>query len=149
MKKFAFGFILSLVFSATAFAQSGPCPTSLAVAVNPNWVCVDPGTDYLTNDPVTGAPIVSRLDLLFFAPGVDSATGAPIQTINIGKPTLTNGVAWLQRAELQAIPVGQQYRARLVAVGPDGVSGRSPESNPFGRKALQVPLAPDRVSVVP
>jgi hypothetical protein len=150
MKKIVFAIGLLLSMSASAYAQTGPCPSGTGVAANPNWICVDPAADYTTNNPVTGVPVVSRVDLLFFAPGVDTATGAPVQTINIGKPTLNaQGVAWLQRAELQAIPVGQQYRARAVAVGPDGVSARSPESNPFGRSAPQVPLAPEQISVVP
>jgi hypothetical protein len=135
-------------FSATAHAQTGACPTANTVVANPSWICLDPAADHSATNPVTGAPVVTRYDVLFFAPGVDTATGAPVQTINIGKPTLNlQNVAWLQRAELGAIPVGQQYRARVVAVGPDGVSGRSPESNPFGRTAPVLPTAPERLSI--
>lgn len=151
MRKF-FLALLGLLVYAPAYAQTGACPTSMALVVSPSWICmtpsVDPAGGHNATDPLTGQPVVARYDLLFFAPGVDTATGAPIQTINIGKPTVNaQGAAWLQRSELAAIPVGQQYRARVVAVGPNGTSPRSAESNPFGRSSLPMPSAPARVSV--
>lgn len=151
MKKLLLAILAVLVY-APAYAQTGACPSSMAVAVSPTWVCIMPSLDatggHNAVDPVTNVPVVSRYDLLFFAPGVDSATGAPIQTINIGKPTLNaQNALWLQRAELAAIPVGQQYRARVVSVGPNGTSPRSAESNPFGRSSSPSPAAPTRVSV--
>lgn len=149
MRKLILACLLSAIPSI-AFAQSGACPTATTLVTNPNWVCLEPSPDHNTLRPLTNDPAVSRYDLLFFAPGVDTSTASPVQTINIGKPTLNaQGVAWLERTELVAIPVGQQYRARAVAVGPDGVSPRSPESNPFGRTTLTVPRAPARVSISP
>ena len=152
MKKYLLAITAVLVYGAAAHAQTGACPTGTAIAVTPNWVCITPSTDPSTGhnatDTLTGQPVVSRYDLLFFAPGVDTATAAPTQTINIGKPTLNaQGAMWLQRSELAALPVGQQYRARVVAVGPNGASPRSPESNPFGRSSSPLPAAPVQVSV--
>lgn len=143
----AFFFLLAAV---PAYAQTGPCPTSLALVVNPTLICVEPSSAAAHNatNPLDTATI-ARYDVLFFAPGVDTVTGAPIQTIPIGKPALNaSGVFWVTRSELGAIPVGQQYRARVVAVGvTDLASGRSPESNPFGRSTGLVPAAPATISV--
>ncbi len=153
MKKLLF--LLFILFAAPAMAQpntAGPCPTTTALAVNPGYFCVTPSSvaeHNMPNDPLTSTAVV-RYDILFFAPGVDTATGAPVQTINIGKPALNAaGVFWVQRAELSAIPVGQQYKARVVAVGNTVASARSPESNPFGRSSTQPPAAPDAVVAVP
>jgi hypothetical protein len=148
---------------AVAQAQTGACPTATTVAVNPSgWVCITPGADYNTMHPeppiagTTSVPVVVRVDLLLFAPGVDTATGTPTQTINIGKPTLNaQGAIWVQRPEIAALPTGQVYKARAVSVGqpataggPAQVSGRSPESNPFTRAApVPAPLAPTAVRV--
>jgi hypothetical protein len=95
------------------------------------------------------AGTIARYDLLFFAPGADTATASPVQTIPLGKPSLNpSGVFWVARSELGALPVGQQYRARVVAVGATGlVSPRSPESNPFGRASGTAPVAPTAVYV--
>lgn len=146
---------LFLLIASVANAQpntAGPCPALTTLAVNPGYVCITPASvaeHNMPNDPLTSTAVV-RYDLLFFAPGVDTATAAPIQTINLGKPALNAaGVFWLQRAELGAIPVGQQYKARVVTVGNTTASGRSPESNPFGRSSTQGPGAPDGVVVVP
>lgn len=151
-RTFLFVVAILLSFASSALAQSGPCPTSTATAVNPTWVCITPASaaEHTANDPVTGLPIVVRYDLLFFAPGVDTSTGSPVQTVNIGKPTLNaQGVMWLQRSELGAIPVGQLYKARVIAIGQGTlVSARSPESNPFGRSSQQSPSAPTLVSIV-
>ena len=151
MKKIVLA-ILGVLVYAPVYAQTGSCPPGTTLAVNPQWVCITPSTDanagHNATDPLTGVPVVSRYDLLFFAPGVDSATGNAVQTINIGKPTMNaQGALWLQRSELAAIPVGQQYRARVVAVGPNGTSPRSAESNPFGRSSSPSPAAPVSVSL--
>jgi len=153
-KKIVLAFVVLVLYGRPAFAQTGACPSAMTLTVNPTWVCfmpdLDPTSGHNATDPLTGQPVVTRYDLLFFAPGVDSATGAPIQTISMGKPTLNaQNAVWLQRGELAAIPVGQQYRARVVAVGPAGTSPRSAESNPFGRSSLPLPRAPARVSVTP
>jgi hypothetical protein len=159
--------VLTLLFvfiAATVQAQTGACPTSTAVAVNPGgWVCVTPASDHATmhpTPPITGVPqvpVVVRYDLLLFGPSVtDTATGAPTQTIDIGKPTINaQGALWVQRTEISSLPLNQQYRARVVAVGqpltaggPAQVSPRSPESNPFLRLGpAPAPSAPTRVSV--
>src|SRR5690242_15411434 len=58
--KFLTVLVLALI-PALASAQAGACPTSTALAVNPNgWVCITPGTDYnFTTDPGTGpVPVV-------------------------------------------------------------------------------------------
>lgn len=151
MRKFLLVLLAVLVY-APAYAQSGACPENATLVVNPQWVCfmpsLDPTSGHDAIDPLTNTPLVSRYDLLFFAPGVDTATGNPVQTINVGKPTLNpQSAVWLQRAELGAIPVGQQYRARVVAVGATGTSPRSTESNPFGRSSSQLPAAPRSISV--
>jgi hypothetical protein len=149
MKRLVLSAIAFFAFSATANAQTGPCPTSTALVVNPQWVCVAASVDHAATDPLTGQPAVTRYDLLFFAPGVDTAIGNATQTIPVGKPTPNaQNAMWLQRAELQAIPLGQQYKARAVAVGPGGTSARSGESNPFGRSNLTAPAAPGQTSVV-
>jgi hypothetical protein len=139
--------------AAVAHAQTGACPTSTALTVNPNgWVCVTPAPDYgattLAPDGVTIVPAVVRLDLLLFAPGVDTATGTPSNTVNLGKPAANQqGAVWAQVAQVTAIPKGQQWKARVVSVGQPltaggaaQVSPRSPESNPF--LAAQPPAAP-------
>lgn len=153
MKKLLLAFLAVLVY-APAYAQTGACPSGMTVSVNPTWVCImpdiSPTNGHNAIDPVTLQPVVTRYDLLFFGPGVDSATATPTQTINIGKPTLNaQNALWLQRSELAAIPLGQQYRARVVAVGPNGTSPRSAESNPFGRSSNPVPAAPTLVSIPP
>ena len=139
-----------LALSTPAAAQTGACPADLTLSVNPTSVCVTPSSAAAHNatDPLSATTIV-RYDLLFFAPGVDTSTGSPVQTVDLGKPALNaQGAFWLQRAELGAIPVGQQYRARVVAVGATGgVSARSPESNPFGRATAGTPTAPTSVAI--
>lgn len=140
-----------LLCAAPAFAQTGPCPTATDLVANPSWICVTPSSvaeHNVPTDPLVAASI-ARYDLLFFAPGADSATAAPVQTVSLGKPALNaQGVFWLQRSELGAIPVGQAYRARVVAVGATGVvSARSPESNPFGRATTGGPTAPTALVV--
>ncbi len=147
MRKLLFGLVYLAVASA-AQAQpntAGPCPSVTTLSVNPQWMCIEAPTTHTVTDPLA-SNYIDRYDLLFFAPGVDTATGSPVQTINIGKPALNvANVMWIQRAELGAIPVGQQYRARVVAVGLSASSGRSPESNPFGRSGTSTPTAPGRV----
>jgi hypothetical protein len=142
-------FILALL-PAAALAQTGPCPTDTDLAVSPTHACVAAGSVTEHNNPGTAlVPAVARYDLLFFAPGVDTATGTPVQTIPLGKPALNaSGAFWVSRAELLALPVGQAYRARAVAVDTSGrVSARSPESNPFGRPSGTAPVAPTAVYV--
>ena len=153
MKKLLLAFLALLVY-APAYAQTGACPASTTLSVGPTWVCIMPDVSATNGhnalDSLTGQPVVSRYDLLFFGPGVDSATGTPTQTINIGKPTLNaQNALWLQRSELSSLPVGQQYRARVVAVGPNGTSPRSAESNPFGRSSNPTPAVPVLISVPP
>jgi hypothetical protein len=134
----------------SASAQTGPCPTALDLAINPTVICVIPSStaDHLRNDPLDTATI-ARYDVLFFAPGVNTATGTPVQVVNVGKPALnTDGVFWVTRSELASIPLGQQYRARVVAVNAsNAASARSPESNPFGRPTGTAPAAPSDLRV--
>ena len=152
-----------LLTASTAKAQTGACPTGpLTPSVNPSgWVCITPAADYTSThtgpDGTTQVPTVVRMDLLLFGPTVtDTATGTPTQTINIGKPTRNaEGAVWVQRTELAALPVGQTYKARAVAIGQPltaggaaQVSARSPESNPFMRLApAPAPLAPTAIRV--
>lgn len=162
MRKLVLAALLLLATSLPAYAQTGACPTSTALVVNPSgWVCITPATDYMTNtQDSTGAtvPVVVRLDLLLFGPTkTNTATDAPDQTINIGKPTRnTSNAVWVQRSEISSLPMGQTYKARVVAVGQPAtaggaaqVSGRSPESNPFLRPfpSPPAPLAPLAISV--
>lgn len=162
MKRLLLPLLVILATASAAQAQTGACPTSTALTVNPGgWVCVTPGPDYTTThlgpDGTTQLPNVVRMDLLLFGPAVtDTATGAPTQTIDIGKPARNaQGAVWTQVTALTTLPVGQQYKARVVAVGqpataggPAQVSGRSPESNPFLRVAPSpAPTAPTAVAV--
>lgn len=155
--------LLFSLFAVTAEAQTGACPTGSTLAVNPGgWVGITPGSDYNTthlgSDGTTQLPNVVRMDLLLFDPSkTNTASDAPTQTINVGKPTRNaQGCVWVQVAEISTIPVGQQYKARVVAVGQPltaggaaQVSARSPESNPFLRVAPSpAPLAPTAVSVL-
>jgi hypothetical protein len=138
-----------VALASPAAAQTGTCGADTTLVIGPTWICgeVVPAEHAKTNPLDASTP--ASYALLFFAPGVDTATGAPVQTINIGKPVLNaQGAFWLQRAELAAIPLGQAYRARMVAVNAAGqVSARSPESNPFGRPTAGVPVAPTHVGV--
>lgn len=153
---------LAGAFCAPVHAQTGACPTSAALAVNPSgWVCltIDVADYNATYDadgsgPGAAVPAVTRLDLLLFAPGKNTATDAADQTINIGKPTPNaQGALWVQVAALASLPLGQTWKARAVAIGqpltagaPAQVSARSPESNPFLRP-LQPPAPPVPASV--
>lgn len=154
--------LISSLFAAPASSQTGSCPVTTGLTTNPSgWVAIPPGPDYtLTHaDPSGGTtplPNVVRMDLLLFGPSVtDTATGAQTQTINIGKPAVNaQGCVWVHVPAITAIPVGQQYKARVVSIGQPNaagvaqVSGRSPESNPFIRLAPSpAPLAPLGVSV--
>lgn len=142
-----------------AHAQTGACPTGTAVVVTNGNVCITvDAVDYMaTFDPGTGSvPTTVRLDLMLFAPGVNTATGTPTQVINIGKPAVNpQNAVWIVVPAVTSVPVGQQYKARVVAVGqpltaggPAQVSARSPESNPFLRLAPSpAPPAPTAVAV--
>lgn len=153
---------LLVAAAATAQAQTGPCPSSTALVVGPRGdVCVTPAPDYnataLGSDGVTQVPIVVRLDLLLFGPTkTNTATDAPDQTISLGKPSrdAVNNSVWANVPALTTLPLGQTYKARVVAVGqpataggPAQVSGRSPESNPFLRPVPSVPAPTAPVSV--
>jgi hypothetical protein len=153
LKRYA---ILSVVLggvcvASPAFAQTGACPSATDLAPNPTHACGIPSSVAEHNQPANPleAGTIASYEILFFAPGVDTATAAPVQTIAIGKPALnTSGVFWVARAELAALPVGQAYRARLVAVGATGIrSARSAESNPFGRASGTAPVAPTAIFV--
>lgn len=135
-----------MCFAVSAAAQTGACPTTTALQVNPTWVCVVASTDH--NATELGQPKLVSYELQFYAPGVTPATGTPTQVVNIGKGTPNaQGAIWLQRSEVGAIPVGQAYKATVTAIGQGGlVSARSPESNPFGRTSA--PAAPPTVVVV-
>jgi hypothetical protein len=143
--------LILLALPALATAQTGPCPSATDLAPNPTHACVIPSSVAEHNVPANPleAGTIARYDLLFFAPGADTATATPVQTIPVGKPTLnSSGVFWIARSELAALPVGQAYRARVVAVGSTGlVSPRSPESNPFGRASGTAPVAPTAIFV--
>jgi hypothetical protein len=154
--------LLLTIFATPAQAQTGACPTSTALAVNPSGqvcVTVDP-TNYNGLTKVSGGadvPIVTRLDLLLFDPSkTNTATDAATQTLNIGKPAANaQNAVWVSVPAVLAIPIGETWKARVVAVGqpaqtggPVQVSARSPESNPFMRAApATAPLAPLGVSV--
>ena len=163
MRKLLFALVLVLG-PASAHAQTGACPASAALAVNPSgWVCLTPGSDYndlWPNPPVAGVPsvpVVVRIDLLLFAPSVtDTATQAPTLTVALGKPTVNaQGAVWAQANALTTLPLNAVYRARVVAVGQPltaggaaQVSARSPESNPFLRLGpAPAPAAPTLVRV--
>jgi hypothetical protein len=143
--------LIGLLLPAAALAQTGPCPSATDLAPNPTHACGVPSSVAEHNMPANPleAGTIASYELLFFAPGADTATAAPVQTIPLGKPTLnTSGVFWIARSELAALPVGQAYRARLVAVGSTGLrSPRSAESNPFGRASGTAPVAPTAVFV--
>lgn len=151
-----------LVAPSLVHAQTGACPTSTAPVINPSgWVCITPGVDYNTThtsptDGTTQLPNVVRMDLLLFDPTkTNTATDGATTTVNIGKPTRNaQGAVWVQVPEILAVPIGQQYKARSVAIGQPTatgvvqVSARSPESNPFTRLAPSpAPLAPSGTSV--
>lgn len=149
-------------FAASAQAQTGACPTGLTITIisgTPN-ICITPDVDYNTlHDPGNGTsvPTVVSLEILVFGPGANTATDAPIMpAINIGKPVRnTQGAVWAPVPQLLTITPGQQYKARVVAIGQPltaggaaQVSARSPESNPFIRLApAPAPRAPLGVSV--
>lgn len=155
--------LLTLASTSAAQTPTGPCPTTNTVTVvGAGWVCITPATDYtattLAPDGVTQVPLVVKLSLLLFDPTkTNTATDAPTQTIDIGKPARdnANNSVWTQVAALTQIPTGQQWKARAVSVGQPltaggaaQVSARSPESNPFIRVApAPAPLAPLGVKV--
>lgn len=135
--------ILGFCLTATlAGAQTGPCPTTTALSVNPTQICFNPSPDHDVVD--LNVPRLVEYRIQFYAPGVDPATGQPTSEFSVGKPTPNaQGAIWLSRSELQAIPVGQQYRATGIAVGQQGrTSARSSASNPFGRTSSTPPAAP-------
>ena len=156
-------FALLIVSAGSASAQTGACPGTTAVTVNPNgWVCITPNTDYnATYTPGTSIPslpVVVRMNLLLFGPSVtDTATGEPTTTVDIDKPPMNpQGAVWVQVPQLTAIPAGQLFKARVIAIGWPGadgqpqVSARSPESNPFIRPIpAPAPRAPLGISVRP
>lgn len=135
------------LFASNASAQTGACPTSTALVVNPTHACFTPSDDHNVSD--LGVARVSGYELMYFAPGVDPATGTPTQTVAVGKPTPNaQNAIWLARSELAAFPVGQQYRAAAIARGPAGASPRSAPSNPFGNTSNTAPSAPGSLVVV-
>jgi hypothetical protein len=144
------GLLLCSTVNAFAQAGTGACPTSTAVVTNPSWVCVTPGADYNATDPVSGAPRVTSLGLAWYLEGVDPATGSPVSSVNLGKPTMNaQGAVWAQPSQLLAIPVGQRFIPYATASNAAGVSGRSPAGNPFGRSNNSPPTAPAGVRLVP
>ena len=126
---------LILTASVPVFGQAVLNPTLVSFTVSANH------SDTLPD----ASSMVTRYEIRFYAP---SAT-APVSTSNLGKPAPNaSGIASADLAALiVAFPLDPaiQYVARIVAMGPTGVSDESPSSNPFVRAGK--PGAPANVVV--
>ncbi|MFI5223715.1 MAG: hypothetical protein ACHQX3_05625, partial [Nitrospirales bacterium] len=105
-------------------------------------------TEHNFVDPITGVLQITRYDILFFAESADVTTATPVQTSPIAKPPIVDAATssvWYgagTSTPLPSYPLGQRFKAVVVAVGPGGASPRGAvaTSNPFGRS--NPPTAP-------
>src|SRR5688572_24599802 len=116
---------LLLSFASASVAQTGGCTPGTTLAINPSgWVCITPTSQHTetTTAPPPGTgqvQTVVRYDLLLFNESVtNTATGAPTQTVDIGKPTINaQGALWVQVPAITQIPLNNTYKARVVTIG--------------------------------
>ena len=127
--------------SAPAVALAQTCPTVPAgtVVVNPTQVCFEASADHDSTGPLSVS--VSKYLVRIYLKGVDPTTGQPVTTVDLGKPAPVgpNKIIQMARSELGSLPAGQKMFATVDAVGSNGLSGRSPISNFFGRAQTGAP----------
>lgn len=137
-----------------AYAQTGPCPTTpiptttQVVTNGTGLLCFTASADHNATDPVlTTQQLVTGYSVLFFDASVDPATGAPIQTSPIGKPTPNaQNAIWVPSP---AYPLGRALKAVVIATGDRGNSARSNDTGPFGKPGTAPPAAPPGMRIVP
>lgn len=113
-KTLVLGFIL---FTTNAFGQT---------VINPRLVEFTPSLDHdiMLSD---GTPKVDHYEIQWFASGAS----APVSSGDLKKPAPANGIISVDiRTLLIGIPFGNNYTAKVAAIGPTG-SGVSNPSNPF------------------
>jgi regulation of enolase protein 1 (concanavalin A-like superfamily) len=117
----------SHVLTAEAADAAGNRRTSASVTVTvpmPSRAVFNPSTNHDT--------AVTRYQLDIFTAGADPSTATPVQTQNLGKPTVSNGECSVDIATtIQSLP-GGSYIATVTAIGPGG-SARSAPSAAFTR----------------
>jgi hypothetical protein len=154
--------VLLVSITASAQAQTGPCPNDNTLTIVPAGgvinACLSPSLDPTGGHNAVDAasrPVVVRYDMLIFNDG-DPVTGTPVATINIGKPSLNAQNAGWTTISPAGIPTNRRLRTAVVAVGQVDtetgqpvVSGRSPLSpNPFIlAPSAVVPVAPGSLVV--
>lgn len=140
---------LLVLSAAPAYAQTGPCPTTADLTLNPSRACFTPSPDHEATLPVSGLPMLVSYELQWFDAAVDPANpnAQPIQAADVGKPAPNaQGAIWI--TSLPAYPVGRRFRAVAIAKGQQGTtSPRSAPSNPFGVEGPVTPREPSRVVV--
>ncbi len=120
-----------LLWTSAASAQTVINPTRLEFAPSPDH-------SVLLSD---GSQKVAGYEARFYLPGAPS----PFQAVPLGKPAPVGGLVSVSiTAVIQALPFGQGYTCRVVAVGPTG-EGVSGVSNPF--EYAGAPGAPANVTV--
>jgi hypothetical protein len=116
----------SYTLTARATDNSGITSTSAAVTVtaNPTWAAFTPPADHAT--------AVTSYLLEIFNAGANPSTATPVRTVNIGKPSITNGEIRVDvSSTIQPLTAGN-YFATISAIRSSG-STRSSQSNTFAR----------------
>lgn len=137
-----------------AHAQTGPCPTTpiptttQVVTNGTGLLCFNASADHNATDPVLPTQqLVTGYSVLFFDASVDPATGTPIQTSPIGKPTPNaQNAIWVPTP---AYPIGRALKAVVIATGDRGNSARSNDTGPFGKPGTAPPAAASGTRLVP
>lgn len=154
--RLALAIVLAALVPAAAQAQTGPCPNTPVdtLALNPVRACFVAASAHTSTDPVSGAAVIDRYEMLWIADGQDPATAQPVQRANLGKPTPnSDNTIWINT--LPAYPIGQRFRAVIASIStlaslpPAAREVRSDASNPFGVSTATAPTAPTRPRLIP
>jgi hypothetical protein len=150
MRKTLLLMLLTLfLFPALSAAQT--CAGDATTLVrDPTTFCFEASADHDATD--LGQPVVTGYRLLYFADGVDPATGSPLNGtgLDLGKPTPVGPNKIIQGSPvnlLASVPIGMIVRASVVAYGPTG-SGRSALGNPFGKSRQTPPSPPVKAPII-
>ena|SRR5688500_16197473 len=136
--------LVALVLPCNVQAQTGPCPNTTTLVLNPTHACFTPSPDHALVE--FGVAKVASYLFETFVEGADPNTATPVQTADLGKPTPVQNAIWVPRNATGLVP-GTRYVAYVTAISQDQLRGRSVASNPFGVTSQRPPAAPGRPSL--
>jgi hypothetical protein len=131
--------LLGLWLSANAAHAQTP-------VVNPTTLSFVASTDHDATLPVSGTPVLTDYEARYYPASScnpDCPTTAPAFTLALGKPTPDAQRLITVKDIFQGLVLNTPYKAVVVAKGPNGTSGPSNVTVPFG---VETPRTPAPVS---